>query len=559
MADWLAAASAEEPLLLVLDDLQWAAKPTLLLLRHVVRAGGGRVLVLGTYRDTELAHDHPLVEVVADLRRQGGVERLSLSGLDDAGVAAFVEQAVGPGRSTKRASALARAVYEETEGNPFFVREVLRHLAETGAVERRRGRLDDPAPGRPAGHSGRGPGRRGPPTRPACPDDTNQALRIAAVVGPEFELGVVQAAGDLSEETLLAAVEEAAAARVVTEVSATRFRFAHALVRATLYESLTAARQVALHRKAAEAIETIHAGARSTTTSPPWPTTGRRPAPRSPTSPGLSTTPGRPVTGRSPNWPMTRRPTTTPRASTCSTPAAPTPPIPAAWSCSSAAARRNGGPAIPATARRCSTLPTWPQTLGDAAALARAALANTLGHMWTGVLQVDVDRVEMLEAAIAAVGEDDPPLRARLLATLGLELAWEPDPRRRLALSEEALRIARSLGDPETLAHVLLARDYTITAPENVDRTVRGHHRAAGDRRASSGDPVLASRALSLRFKAAMELADVAEAERCAGEEQGARRRAGPARADLGHAAPRRHPARASATTPDAEAADRRR
>src|SRR5205807_7564721 len=67
-----------------------------------------------------------------------------------------------------------------------------------------------------------------------------------------------QAAGDLSEEALLAAVEEAAAARVVSEVSATRFRFAHALVRATLYESLTAARQVSLHRKAAEAIETIH-------------------------------------------------------------------------------------------------------------------------------------------------------------------------------------------------------------------------------------------------------------------------------------------------------------
>ena len=79
-AAWLAAVSAEEPLLLVLDDLQWAAKPTLLLLRHVVRSPEARrVLVLGIYRDTELGHDHPLVEVLADLRRQGGVERLSLS------------------------------------------------------------------------------------------------------------------------------------------------------------------------------------------------------------------------------------------------------------------------------------------------------------------------------------------------------------------------------------------------------------------------------------------------------------------------------------------------
>ena len=93
-------------------------------------------------------------------------------------------------------------------------------------------------------------------------DDANQALRIAAVVGAEFELGVVRAAGDLDEDALLAAIEEAAAARLVTEVSATRFRFAHALVRATLYDSLTAARQVTLHRRTAEAIETIHHGAR---------------------------------------------------------------------------------------------------------------------------------------------------------------------------------------------------------------------------------------------------------------------------------------------------------
>ena len=94
--------------------------------------------MLGTYRDTELTHDHPLGDVIADLRRQSGVERVSLSGLDDVGVAAIVEQASG--RTLDEAGlALSRAVYQETEGNPFFVREVLRHLAETGAVERLEG------------------------------------------------------------------------------------------------------------------------------------------------------------------------------------------------------------------------------------------------------------------------------------------------------------------------------------------------------------------------------------------------------------------------------------
>ncbi|MGH9009898.1 MAG: ATP-binding protein, partial [Acidimicrobiia bacterium] len=234
VAGWLAAASNDEPLLLVLDDLQWAARPTLMLLRHVLRAGRGRVLVLGTYRDTDLTHDHPLVDVVADLRREGGVERLSLSGLDDAGVATIVEQAAG--RTLDDAGlALARAVYEETEGNPFFVREVLRHLAETGAVERQEEgwttRLPVDQLGIPQGVR-EAVGHR----LSRLSGHTNQVLRVAAVAGAEFELGVVQAAGALSEEALLGAVEEAATAGVVTEVSATRFRFAHALVRATLYE-----------------------------------------------------------------------------------------------------------------------------------------------------------------------------------------------------------------------------------------------------------------------------------------------------------------------------------
>jgi class 3 adenylate cyclase/tetratricopeptide (TPR) repeat protein len=510
VATWLSAASAEEPMLLVLDDLQWAAKPTLLLLRHIVRAGGARALLLGTYRDTELTHDHPLVELVADLRRQGGVERLSLSGLDDVGVAAMVEQASG--RVLDEASlALARAVYQETEGNPFFVREVLRHLAETGAVERHEGgwttRLPVDELGIPEGVR-EVVGRR----LARLSDDTNHILRIAAVVGPEFELSVVGAAGELSEETLLGAVEEAAAARVVTEVSATRYRFAHALVRATLYESLSAARQVTLHRKAAEAIETIHQAALDDY-----------------------------VPALAHHWARASAPVTDPARAVDYARMAGDRALAqlandeAADYYASALALLEAGGAGPADPRRLELLigrgvaqrragdPGYGQTLldaarlarefGDTEALARAALANTMGNIWTGVLQVDADRVEMLEAALDAVPEENLPVRARLLATLGLELAWEADPRRRLALSEEAVRIARALGDPATLAHVLLARDYTITAPENVAErfaaTTELLALAEG-----LGDPVIASSALGLRFKAAMELADVAEAER---------------------------------------------
>jgi class 3 adenylate cyclase/tetratricopeptide (TPR) repeat protein len=511
VAAWLAAASVEEPVLLVLDDLQWAAKPTLLLLRHIVRASGGRVLVIGTYRDTELTHDHPLVEVVADLRRQGSVERLSLSGLDEVGVAAIVEQASG--RTLDEATvALARAVYEETEGNPFFVREVLSHLAETGAVERREGgwttRLPVEELGIPEGVR-EVVGHR----LSRLSSDTNHALRIAAVVGAEFELGVVQAAGDLGEETLLGALEEAAAARVVTEVSATRFRFAHALVRATLYESLTAARKVTLHRKTAQAIETIHESALDDYV----PTLAHHWAKAS--TPVTDTAKAVDYARRAGDRALTQLAHDE-----------------AANYYASGLDLLDAGRADPADPRRVELLigrgeaqrragePGYRQTLldgahlaeqlGDTRALARAALANSRGLIYSAAFEVDTARVEVLEAAVAAVGEDDLPVRARLLANLAQELAWQPDPRRRLTLSGEALRIAASLGDPETLAHVLLARDYTITAPDNATErfTATTDLLATAER---LGDPVLAGRALSLRFRAAMELADVAEAEHC--------------------------------------------
>jgi len=509
VAAWLTASAGEEPLMLVLDDLQWAAKPTLMLLRHVVAAAGGRILVLGTYRDTELTHDHPLLEVIPDLRRQGGVDRLSLAGLDDQGVAALVEQAAGQPLD-EATLALARAVHEETEGNPFFVKEVLRHLAETGAVEREGGSWTTR---RPVDQLGIPEGVRDVVGRRLArlSGNTHQTLRVAAVVGPEFEIGVVRAAGDLSEDNLLAAIEEAADARVVTEVSATRFRFAHALVRATLYESLTSARQVALHRKTAEAIETIYARALDDYV----PTLAHHWAKAS--APVRDVTKAVEYAQRAGDRALAQLAHDE-----------------AVRYYASGLELLDAGEADAYDPRRLELLigrgeaqrragdPCYRQTLvdaahlakelGDAPALARAALANTLGYMWTALF-VDTDRIEVLESAIAAVGRDDPALRARLLATLGLELAWQPDPTRRVALSQEALQIARTLDDPATLAHVLLARDYTITDPQNVAERFDATTEllAIAER---LGDPVVASRALSLRFKVAMELADVAEAER---------------------------------------------
>jgi tetratricopeptide (TPR) repeat protein len=512
VAAWLAVASTEEPLLLVLDDLQWAAKPTLLLLRHVVRAGGGRVLVLGTYRDTELTHDHPLVELVADLRRQGRVERLSLSGLDDVGVRAFVEQAAGA-TLDEDGLALARAIYQETEGNPFFVREVLRHLAETGGVERRQGAWTTRLP---ADQLAIPEGVRDVVGRrlSRLSDDANQTLRIAAVVGAEFELGVVRAAGDLDEETLLGAVEEAAVARLVTEVSATRFRFAHALVRATLYESLTAARQVTLHRKAAEAIETIHEGSLDDHV------------------PALAY-----------HWAKASAPVTDPTKAVDY----------ARWAGDRALAQlahdeaagyyrsaldlltaagspgddprrlellislgeaqaRAGDPGFRETLLEAARLA---QHRGDADALARAALASARGGLSIGgpVGVVDAERVETLEAALSTLASGDSPKRARLLAALGQALLYAGDRERRVRLSQEATDMARRLGDPATLAHVLLERFFTIVAPSTLYQRLDDSAELLSLAEAL-GDPTMTAQALIIHVRNNAEAGRFEEADR---------------------------------------------
>ncbi|MGH9008861.1 MAG: ATP-binding protein, partial [Acidimicrobiia bacterium] len=513
VAAWLATASSDQPMLLVLDDLQWATKPTLLLLRHVMRSAGPRhLLVLGIYRDTELRHDHPLTELLADFRRQPGAERLALSGLDEADVIRFMTQAAGH-ELDDDGLALARVIHTETEGNPFFVREIIRHLTETGGIEHRDGRWGSPLPVDelvvPEGIR-EVVGRR----LSRLSDDTGHALRVAAVVGPEFDLAVVGPAGELDEERLLCAVEEAIATRLVVEVPGPvpRHRFTHALVRDTLYGDLSAARRVTLHRKVALAIEAVHPDSddRLPALAYHW---ARAAAPAGDTDRAVeyaARAGDRALAQLAHDEAATYYTSALELLDAAGAPADDT--------------RRLELLIYLGEAQRRARDPAYRQTLLDAAhlaagvgnaqALARAALANTLGHMWTGAFQVDAARVEVLEAAIAAVGEGDPPLRARLLATLGLELAWDRDPHRRLNFSEEALQIARSYTDPEILAHVLLAREYTIHSPDNVAERFATTTELL-DIAEQLGDPILASPALSLRFKVAMELADVTEAERC--------------------------------------------
>ncbi|WP_444850909.1 BTAD domain-containing putative transcriptional regulator [Mycolicibacterium frederiksbergense] len=230
----LGVASADVPIVLVLDDLHWAAKPTLLLLRHLLRFGEhARMQIIGTYRSTDLDRSHPLAAMLADLHRDGTATRIALSGLDGADVTTYVAQA---GYDDEE---LARALASVTGGNPFFLIEALRHVQESGghwdpstlpqgvreAVSRRLSRL---------------------------PAETNKALAAAAVVGSRFALDLVER---VVEQDLVDAFDEACQAGILIEEPGGHYRFNHAIVRQSLLAELASVRRMRLHQRIATTLE----------------------------------------------------------------------------------------------------------------------------------------------------------------------------------------------------------------------------------------------------------------------------------------------------------------
>lgn len=232
----LQTASKSAPVVLVLDDLHWAAKPTLLLLRHLLRFGEhARVQIIGTYRSTDLDRSHPLAAMLADLHRDGTANRLALGGLDEDEVTAYVAE------SGYDDEDLAHALASVTGGNPFFLIEALRHVDESGgvwdqstlpqgvreAVSRRLSRL---------------------------PAETNKALAAAAVAGSRFALELVE---QVVGSDLVDAFDEARQAGIVIEEPGGYYRFNHALVRQSLLAELASVRRMRLHQRIATTLETL--------------------------------------------------------------------------------------------------------------------------------------------------------------------------------------------------------------------------------------------------------------------------------------------------------------
>jgi tetratricopeptide (TPR) repeat protein len=458
VTSFLLAVSVRRPTLLVLDDLHLADTPSLLMLRFTSgELGGGRILAVGSYRDPDPDHDGPLPNELIELAREPTTRFLPLLGLSEADVSRFIDQTTG----ISPPASLVSAVVEETEGNPLFIGELIRLLAQEGRLMSLApgARLTIPASVREV------IGRRLAHLSKACRED----LQMSSVVGRQFELWLVARVAGRPEDEILEQLDEASRARVIGEVSGVtgRFRFSHALVRDVLYEAIPSALRVVLHRRAGEALESLPREERA-----------RRLAELAHhfylSSPGGS-------------WRRTKRGVEYARG------AGDDAMVRLAYE---EAARlyemaiqqlkflQSGQDSarcelllrLGDARSRAGELAAARETLADAAdlagrlsdgeRLARAAIGYAGEMVWTRAGD-DRRMIPMLENALDAVGERPSPWRVRLLARLACALRGSLDLERSEILGRQAVEMARGLGDPRTLLYALVALCGATWWPEN--------------------------------------------------------------------------------------------
>ena len=445
VAALLAELAGSAPLLAVFDDLHWADLPTLQLVKQLVRAPAPeRALFLATARAEERVE--ALEPLMAALRRDGALELVDLGGLDAEETGALVS-AVGGRPATPE---IVAELHEQTDGNPFFIEEIVRQLADgdgrLGAV--------------PAGVrevTGRRLAQLGEPTR--------QMLATAAVIGREFDFDVLEEVDLLGGDELVAALEEAVDARVLREDEERvgRYAFGHALMRATLYDGLSALRRARLHSRVGEAL----IACRGAQLDPHLGQLAHHFALAAPIDRPERAVDFALAAGRRADQLL-------------------------AWEEAAghyrAALRARELAGAAEDRLHCELLlalgssqdragdadmratfavaARTARALGDPALLGRAALGYA--GRWSQLGRVEEDVAGLLQESLGGLGAEDSPLRARLLARLALELYYAGDPSRRLALSEEAVALARRLEDPLTLATCLDARHYALWRPETV-------------------------------------------------------------------------------------------
>lgn len=498
---FLANAAAAQPVAVILDDLHWADKPSLLLLEFLSReATGSRLLVLGTYRDADLDPRHPLAQLVAELRRDPAFERIPLGGLSPADVRALLE-ATSEHDLGADGLALADLVDRETEGNPFFIHEILRHLVETGGMRRHD---EFEALGLPEGVR-EVIGRR----LARLSEEAGGVLTIGAVIGREFALDALERTVDLGTDRLLEVLEEALAAHLIEEVPERpgRYRFSHALVRETVYEELSATRRVRLHRRVGEALEELY-----------------------------SESIERHLPELAHHFREAARSGETARALEYTTRAGEH----AAQVLAYEDAARHYEHALEVAdglPRRCDLLialgeararagdtATARESFGKAATIARelesadrlaaAALgfgAGLGGFGYTG--RADEALINLLEEALAALPGGDSLARVRLTSRLAVELYYTPEGERRTELARQAVAMAQRLSAPDAELVAQCSRHWSMLGPDGIEERIAGAWEVV--RLADEvGDREMAFRGHHFRLSTLLELGDLDAVDR---------------------------------------------
>jgi hypothetical protein len=452
-AELLRRGSAERPLVLILDDLHAADTPSLLMLQFLARElGAMHVLVLAAMRDVDPVPGEPLTTMLAEVAREPVSHRISLRGLSERDVSEYVQLTAADIASAE----LAAELHAETEGNPLFLTETVRLLLLEGLRPGPGGavRLVVPQSVRDV------ISRRLAHLSAAC----NQVLALASVLGREFVLELLARMGEVSVDELLDTLDEAMSARVIGEVPgvADRLRFAHVVIRDTLYERLTTARRVRLHRLAVAALESLD---------------GEDPGAH------LAELAHHSIAAREFDKAVRYAWRAADRAlallayeeaarlyqtaldalelqgvadekSRCAL----------LLSLGEAQGRAGNTPAAKAVFLEAANVA---RRLGLSPELARAAVGYGGRTAWVRAAG-DRRLVPLLEEGLDAISETDVELRARLLARLAGALRDEPSRTRRDRLSREAIQLARRSGSPAALAYALDGRAEVILAPDTI-------------------------------------------------------------------------------------------
>jgi DNA-binding SARP family transcriptional activator/tetratricopeptide (TPR) repeat protein len=463
VAALIEAATHEQRALLVLDDLHWATLPTLLLLRHLIRSERPLgALLLCTYRENELDLGQSLAQMLADLHRDSSVHLLSIGGLDEPAIAALVQAAVGQGLD-ERASQLVCVLGTQTAGNPFFIRELLAHVVESdiivpGSERSSPGLAELEVPEELRQVIGQRVARLSAPAR--------RVLSVAAVAGPTFSFALLDRV--LGERPgVLDALDQAVAARFLTEAGQGEYVFAHALVRQTIYRELGSARRTRLHRQLGEALETLgDADAHIEALAYHF-------AQAAADGQGVKAADYALAAGRSAiarlgyeeaaahyergleALTLTKRPDDERRRELL---------------LALGEAHWDAGE-LDKARRACRQAADLAEQLGDATALARAAL-GFCGPYRVEVPVVVPRPVALLERALDALDEDDSTLRAQLLGRLAAARAFAGDQDRSPALAGRALQMARRVADKATLADVLASSLWATHGPDVLHESV---------------------------------------------------------------------------------------